>query len=84
MMTFLLTTFELVAPLPPYPVAWEQLQDIGDWPVWAAAKEGNAQYVISENTHDFPPRQPDGRHVYDDVEYLTGREFLESILGTGE
>ena len=84
MMTFLLTIFEFVAPVPPYPVAWEQLQEVWGWPLWAAAKEGRALYVLSENIHDFPPRQPDGRYAYDGIEYLTGRAFLDVILGTGE
>jgi hypothetical protein len=84
MMTFLLTTFELVAPVPPYPPAWEQLQDVWDWPLWAAAKEGHAQYVVSENSRDFPPRQADGRYIYDDIAYLSGQDFLDLILGKGE
>lgn len=83
-MTFLLTTFELAAPLPPYPPAWEHLQDAWDWPIWAAAKEGDAQYVVSENRRDFPPRQPDGRHVYEGIQYVTGREFRGMILDSEE
>lgn len=73
-----------MAPVPPYPVAWEQLQDAGDWPIWAVAKAGNAQYIVSENRRDFPPRQPDGRHAYEGVEYLTGQDFLALILGTAD
>lgn len=84
MMTFLLTTFETVAPIPPYPLAWEQLQDAWDWPIWAAAKEGSAQYVVSENRRDFPPRQPTGRHTHEGIEYLTGQDFLTLILGSAE
>ena len=52
MMQWLLPTFELVNPLPPYPPAWEQLADVWDHPVWATAKIGGAQYVVSENSHD--------------------------------
>ena len=84
MMTFLLATFETVAPVPPYPVAWEGLRDAWDWPIWAAAKDGNAQYVVSENRRDFPPRQPDGHHRYEGIEYLTGHDFLALILGSAE
>jgi len=76
MMAVLLPTFETVSPLPPYPPAWEQLNDIWDYPVWATAVEGKAQFVISENTHDYPPRQADGRHTYEDIEYLSGQAFL--------
>lgn len=76
MMQWLLPSFELVNPLPPYPPPWEALTDQWDHPIWAAAKLGIAQYVVSENTHDYPPRQPDGRHVYEDIEYLGGEAFL--------
>src|SRR5207248_687760 len=55
MMEILLPTFELVTPLPPYPIAWASLEDQWDLPVWAAAVEGHAEYVISENIRDFPP-----------------------------
>lgn len=81
MMELLLPTFELVAPLPPYPPAWDTLRDVWDQPIWAAAVIGQAQYVISENTHDYPPAQPDGRHVYHDVEYLSGQAFLRLLAG---
>lgn len=76
MMEILLPSFELVPALPPYPPAWETLSDRWDHPIWAAAKEGNAQYVISANTLDFPPRNSDGRHVHEEIEYLPGHAFL--------
>jgi len=79
MMELLLPTFELVNPLPLYPPAWEQLADAWDHPIWAAAKAGDARYVISENTVDYPPRQTDGRHVYDGIEYVRGNVFLERL-----
>jgi hypothetical protein len=76
MMNLLLSAFELVHPTPPYPPAWETLADEWDHPIWAAAVMGNARYVVSENTNDYPPRQTDGRFVYQGVEYLTGERFL--------
>jgi hypothetical protein len=76
MMTILLSTFELVAPLPPFPPAWETLTDIWDHPVWAAAKEGAADFVVSDNTRDYPPAGPDGRHVYEGIEYVSAVDFL--------
>lgn len=83
MMRVLSATLELVAPVPPYPGAWPTLTDIDDFPVWAAAKLGGAQFVVSENTRDFPPRGQDGRHIYEGIEYLTARTFL-SRLARGE
>ncbi len=82
MMELLLATFQLVNPLPPYPPAWEQLADVWDHPVWAAAKACGAQYVVSENTRDYPPAQLDGRHVYEGIEYLSSTAFLHLLAGT--
>jgi predicted nucleic acid-binding protein len=76
MMRVMLPTFELVAPLPPYPPAWEGLRDASDEPIWAAAKLGNADYVVSENRRDYPPPGPDGRHTHDGIEYLPADAFL--------
>ncbi len=79
MMAVLLPTVETVSPLPPYPPAWEHLTDIWDYPVWATAVEGKAQFVISENTHDYPPRQANGRYTHEDIEYLSARAFLDRL-----
>ncbi len=84
MMQWLLPSFEWVNPLPPYPPAWEQLTDVWDHPIWAAAKVGQAAFVISENHHDYPPRQADGRHAYEGVEFLDGAAFLARLTGGAE
>ena len=76
MMQWLLPTFEVISPVPPYPPAWDSLTDIWDHPIWAAAKLGKAQYVISENIHDYPPAQTDNRHAYEGITYLGGEAFL--------
>jgi hypothetical protein len=76
MMEILLPCFELVNPLPPYPTPWETLTDVWDHPIWAAAKLGQADYVVSENTRDYPPRQSDDRCVYEGIEYIGGAAFL--------
>jgi hypothetical protein len=81
MMTIMLPTFTLVAPLPPYPPVWSTLQDEWDRPIWAAAKISGAHYVISENTRDFPPAHADERHIHEGIEYLTGRAFLLLLTG---
>jgi hypothetical protein len=79
MMEILLATFELVNPRPPYPETWDTLADVQDVPIWAAAVEGRAQYVVSNNRRDSPPRQEDGRHIYQGVEYLSGTDFLNRL-----
>ena len=80
MMALLLAAFDVVNPRPPYPVAWEQLTDADDHPVWAAAVEGGARYVVSNNTRDYPPRQADGRYSYQGIEYVSGDDFLTLVL----
>lgn len=79
MMQLLIPAFELVDPRPSYPPAWPALTDQWDHPIWAAAVEGGASYVISENTSDFPPSQADERHVYNGIEYLRGAKFLARL-----
>lgn len=76
MMQILLPTFILVGPLPPYPPAWENLRDMWDHPIWPAAKASDAQYVVSENTHDYPPLNTAGEHTHEGITYLSGRAFL--------
>lgn len=84
MMAILLPSFEIVTPLPPYPTAWPALSDPWDHPIWATAVAGNARYVVSENTHDYPPRQSDGRFVHEGIEYLGGGAFLSLLIGVPE
>ena len=84
MMQWLLPSFEVVTPLPPYPPTWESLGDAWDHPIWAAAKLSGAQYVISENTRDYPPRDAEARHRFDGVEYLSGDAFLRLLTGEVE
>lgn len=81
MMATLLPTCELVAPLPPFPPAWPSLTDRYDYPIWAAAVDGQAGYVVSENTRHYPPRQEDGRYVHANVEYMPARAFLNMLIG---
>lgn len=79
MMELLISTFETVAPSPPYPDAWQGLIDPWDKPIWGAAKASAALYVISENTNDFPPSDDTGRRRWDGIEYTTGRQFLQLL-----
>lgn len=80
MMELLVRTFETVAPSPPYPDAWQGLTDPWDKPIWAAARASGAQYVISENTKDFPPPDGAGLRRWNGIEYVTGVAFLK-LLG---
>src|SRR5579884_4250082 len=80
MATLLATPFELANPLPPYPLAWETLNDQWDYPIWATAVESKAQYVISANIHDYPPETADGRHVYNGIEYISAERFISMLV----
>jgi predicted nucleic acid-binding protein len=80
MMTLLLSAFEVVNPRPPYPPAWDTLTDSDDHPIWAAAVESGARYVVSDNVNDYPPRQSDGRNAFQGVEYISGPDFLEMVI----
>jgi len=79
MMNLLLPTFELVAPLPPYPSAWATLRDARDQPIWAAAVTAKAGFVVSENRRDYPPVGDDGWHRFGGVEYLPADAFLTLV-----
>jgi len=83
MMGALLPTFEVVAARPPYASAWTALSDPNDYPVWAAAVVGQADYVVSENTRHYPPRGRDGRHMFDGITYMPADAFLAMLLGDG-
>lgn len=76
MMEALLPSFHLVQPVPPYPPVWETLTDPWDHPIWAAAQVGGASYVLSENARDYPPKDGEGKHVFENIEYLPARDFL--------
>ena len=79
MMEYLTATFTMVDPKPPHPPPWDDLSDPWDIPIWAAAKASGATYVVSENTDDYPTRQPDGRYVHEGIEYVRGDAFLRLI-----
>ena len=62
------------------PPPWPGLRDPDDAPIWETAIVAGARYVVSQNTHHFPPLVQ-GRHVYGGVDYLTAIEFVEDVLG---
>lgn len=69
------------------PPPWSSLADPDDEPIWATAVVSEAQFVVSDNTTDFPPLIEVGKpsetrtaHVYNEIEYLTAIEFIEGVL----
>ena len=79
MMGILTATFITVDPKPPHPMAWVQLGDAGDVPVWAAAVAANVRYVVSENTRHFPPADAAGVRAHRGIVYITATVFLGQI-----
>jgi hypothetical protein len=66
--------------------------DPDDEAIWVTSIIGNAQYIVSHNTSDFPPLVEETiahegrtfraqRHLYEGVEFLTAIEFIEDVLG---
>jgi len=66
-------------PTLPHPAVWPALQDAGDHPVWAAAVLAGADYVVSDNTRDFPPRDASGVTRYGGIAYLTASAFIQGM-----
>ena len=80
MMILLGNYWELVNIPQPWPAVWPSLRDPNDQPIWATAKISDAQYVISNNTHDFPPANAKGQHLWEGIEYIPVETFLTKVL----
>lgn len=78
MMAFLIASFTMVDPKPPFPEAWLDA-DPGDDHVWAAAVAAGVAYVVSENTRHFPPAVGSGRHEWNGITYLTPADFFALV-----
>jgi len=74
MMRVMLLYFRTVDPEPPFDVA--ACPDPDDMPIWKAAVQLQAHYLVSNNTNDFPPRGASGRHTYQCVEWITAADLL--------
>lgn len=93
MFDYLLPVMDFVSVATARDIAAESpLRDPNDRYIWATAVMGEAQYVISHNTTDFPPlvqttETIDGeivaanRHLFQGIEFLTAIEFVENVLG---
>lgn len=83
MLTALLQVMEMVSVVPPFTAAWASASDANDLPIWNAALRSGAQFVISHNLRDFPPRNADGLCAYEGVEFITVENFVVDVLGLG-
>lgn len=73
------STFRVISPSMPYPPSWPSLRDPGDHPIWGAAVAGAVDYVVSDNTRDFPPPDTDGMARYAGITYITSDDFIKGI-----
>ena len=74
-----MSAYFLVAdPKPPFDQGWPNFQDINDTPIWSLAKMIGANFVVSNNTRHFPP-EDNGKCIYEGIEYVTARQFLDII-----
>ena len=59
-----------VSVVPPFDSAWPAASDAEDLPIWSAAVRSGAQFIVSHNLHDVPPRNADGLCAYNGVEFI--------------
>jgi hypothetical protein len=81
MLTALLQVMTFVSVVPPFDAAWPGFADADDLPIWSAATRSGAQFIVSHNVRDFPPRDPDGLCAYAGIEFVTVETFVSEILG---
>ena len=81
MLTALLQVMTFVSVVPPFDPAWPEASDAADLPIWSAAVRSGAQFIVSHNLHDFPPRDADGLCAYDGIEFVTAASFVIDVLG---
>ena len=79
LMAILAPYFTLVDPKPLWSGAWPALTDADDHHVWAAARLAAVSVVVSNNIHDFPPQDAEGRHRCQGIQYLLPEDFFRQI-----
>ena len=80
MFSHLTSVFRVLEDCPPYERAWTpELRDKWDLPIWTAAVRGQAQFVVTLNLEDGPPKGSDGVREHEGVCYVHPRVFLALI-----
>jgi hypothetical protein len=79
MMDVLLAALHLVDTSPSADEALTVLDDADDYHLVRAARLAGASFVVSANTRDFPPKNTEGRHVFEDIEFIECAPFLARI-----
>jgi hypothetical protein len=74
---YLTRCFRVVDDHPPMEKSWtENPRDEWDIPIWTAAKRANAQFVVTVNLSDAPPKDSDGIQEHEGIYYLHPSAFL--------
>ena len=81
MLTTLLQVMEFISVVPPFDEAWPTAHDVNDLPIWTAAVRSGADFIVSHNTRDFPPRDAAGLCAYRGIELITTENFVRDMLG---
>lgn len=83
MMDVLLAALRLVDTGPQANESPILLDDVDDFHLLRAARLAEASHVVSRNTRDFPGANHQGRHVFENVEFIEYEPFLR-LVGTDE
>jgi hypothetical protein len=77
--------FEVVDDRPPYPALWaEPVRDQWDVPIFTAARNATAHFVVTTNLRHGPPRDREfaDMRMWDQVIYISPGHFLDFVNWT--
>ena len=80
MMRHILPFFRTIDPLPPYEDGKDVIPDLNDLPIWAAAKLAHVDFLVSNNTKDFPFINTSRQYVYEGIEWITAKDFINRFI----
>ncbi len=71
--------FHVADDFPPGPDLWENPLDAWDIPIWTAAKQCDARFIVTANLADGPPKNAAGIQAYDGILLLDPDSFLQLL-----
>jgi hypothetical protein len=81
MLRALLQVMTFVSVVPPFDAAWAGIADVDDLPIWSAAVRAGAEFIVSHNLRDFPPRDAHGICAFGGIEFITVENLVREVLG---
>ncbi len=64
---------------PPEPLWTDSPTDEWDIPIWTAAKRARAQFIVTSNVKDGPPKGPNGLQQFEGIYFLDPDRFLDFL-----